>query len=180
MEAADHPEEDMLFCFTWGHRHHHHCCLSEEETWSKYDRGGGSGPSPSSPWHPSIFYTRLIQFRVMGGWSLSQLSLGERQETWTGRQSISAPHRDKQPSTLTLTPRDNLESPINLHHLWMVGGSRSTRREPTLKHGEHADSTQKEPAEIRTRNPLLWGDCATTTLLRSPPMRSSNENHKKL
>ena len=46
-----------------------------------------------------------------GGWSLSQRSSGERRGTpWTGRQSITGPHRDKrdkQPHTLTLTPKDN-------------------------------------------------------------------------
>jgi len=31
-----------------------------------------------------------------------------------GYQSITGPHRDKQPSTLTLTPKVNLESPLNL------------------------------------------------------------------
>ena len=66
--------------------------------------------------HPFIFYTRLIpaKFRVAGGWSLSQLSLSERQGThWTGRQSIIGSHRDKRDTelcTLTLTPKDNLES----------------------------------------------------------------------
>jgi len=47
---------------------------------------------------------------------LSQLSLGKRQgRPWTGRQSITGPHRDKRDTQpCTLTPRDNLESPINL------------------------------------------------------------------
>ena len=64
--------------------------------------------------HLSIFYTCLIQLRIAEGWSLSQLLLGERQGTpWMGRQSITGPHSDKQP-WLTLTPKDNLESPINL------------------------------------------------------------------
>jgi len=65
-----------------------------------------------------------IQHR--GCWSLSYLSLGERQGTpWTARQSITGPHRDKwdkQPSTLTLTPRDNLEKPINLTCMFLGGG----------------------------------------------------------
>ena len=57
--------------------------------------------------HPSIFYTCLIhQSSRRGGWSLSQQSLGERRATpWTGHQSITGPHRDKQPHTLT--PKDN-------------------------------------------------------------------------
>uniref|UniRef100_A0A3B5A2U4 Adenosine deaminase domain containing 1 n=1 Tax=Stegastes partitus TaxID=144197 RepID=A0A3B5A2U4_9TELE len=42
--------------------------------------------------------------------------------------------RDRQPSTLTFTPTDNLESPINLNmFLDCVGGSRRTWREPTLR-----------------------------------------------
>jgi len=39
---------------------------------------------------PSIFYSRLTQLRVVGCWSLSQLSLGEKPGIhWTGRQSIT-------------------------------------------------------------------------------------------
>ena len=40
--------------------------------------------------------------------------------------------------------RTILESPIIL--TWTVGGSRSTRREPTHTRGEHANSTQKGPS----------------------------------
>jgi len=77
--------------------------------------------------HPSIFYTRLIQLRVAEWeWSLSQLSLGERRVTpWTGHQFITGPQRDKrdkQPSTLTLTPRFSLESPVNLTIKFLGGG----------------------------------------------------------
>ena len=59
--------------------------------------------------HPSIFYTVNPSVGSRGGWSLSQQSSGERRGTpWTGRQSITGPHRDKrdkQPHTLT--PKDN-------------------------------------------------------------------------
>ena len=56
-----------------------------------------------------------------GGWSFSQRSSGERQGTpWTGRQSITGPHRDTQPCTLT--PKDNLETPINLSCMLLDGG----------------------------------------------------------
>ena len=69
--------------------------------------------------HPSILYTCLIQQSVTGGWSLSQLSLTIRQGTpWTGHQSITGPHRNKQPCTLTLSPKVNLETPINLTHVF--------------------------------------------------------------
>ena len=86
--------------------------------------------------------------RVAGG--LEPIPSGERRGSpWTGRQSI------------TLTPKDSLESPVNLSAcFWMVGGTRRTRREPTHTRGEHAASTQTEPAGIRTWNPLLWGDGA--------------------
>ena len=79
-------------------------------------------------YHPSIFYTVNPSVGSRGGWSLSQRSSGERRGTpWTGRQSITGPHRDKrdkQPHTLTLTltPKDNLESPINMTCMFLDGG----------------------------------------------------------
>jgi len=77
--------------------------------------------------HTYIFYTHLIQLGVTGvGWSPTQLSWGERQRTpWTG------PHRDKQPSTLTLTTRDNLETPINLTYMFLGGGRKPENPERT-------------------------------------------------
>jgi len=79
-----------------------------------------------------------ITFRkTRGGCSLSQLSLGERRGTpWTGRQSITGPHRDtrdKQPSSLTLTAKDTLESPINLTCMFLDGG-----RKPEYPERTHA------------------------------------------
>jgi len=73
--------------------------------------------------YPSIHFlyplTPIQGHRV--GWSLSQLSLGERQGIpWTGRQSITGPHRDKRDKQQsTLTP---LESPINLRCMFLDGG----------------------------------------------------------
>ena len=54
--------------------------------------------------------------RINGAWSLSQRSSGERRGTpWTGRQSITGPHRDKQPHTRSHPLlRTILETPINL------------------------------------------------------------------
>jgi len=44
--------------------------------------------------------------------------IGERHGTpWTGRQSITGPHRDKQPLLGTI-----LESPINLTCMFLGGG----------------------------------------------------------
>ena len=76
--------------------------------------------------------------------------------TWTGHQSITGPQRHNRAHSQS--SRVNLKSPVNLTAcFWTVGGSRRTRREPTHTRGEHAASTQTEPAGIRTRNPLLWG-----------------------
>lgn len=61
-----------------------------------------------------LWRVNLIQFRVTV-WSLYQLSLGECWgKPWTGRQSITRLHEDKQLYTLTLTSRVNLDSLINL------------------------------------------------------------------
>ena len=52
---------------------------------------------------------------VVGGLEPIPPVIGQKQGTpWTGRQFITDPHGDKQLYTLTLTPRVNLESPINL------------------------------------------------------------------
>ena len=77
--------------------------------------------------HSSIHFLPLDpSVGSRGGWSLSQQSSGERRGSpWTDRQSITGPHRDKrdkQPFTLTLTPKDNLESPINLTCMFLDGG----------------------------------------------------------
>jgi len=60
--------------------------------------------------HPSIHFLYPLNplVRSRGGGSLSQQSSGERRGTpWTGRQSITGPHRDKrdkQPHTRSLSP----------------------------------------------------------------------------
>jgi len=86
--------------------------------------------------HPSIHFLYPLNPSVgsRGGWSLSQQSSGERRGTpWTRRQSITGPHRDKQPHTLTLTPKDNLESPVNLTCMFLDGG-----RKPEYPERTHA------------------------------------------
>ena len=69
---------------------------------------------------PSIYFP----YPLNPTYGLSQLSLGKTRGTpWTGRQSISGPHRHKrQHCQLKLTPRDNLESPINLTCMFLGGG----------------------------------------------------------
>ena len=115
--------------------------------------------------HPSIHFLYPLNPSVglRGGWSLSQRPLGERRGTpWTGRQSITGPHkekRDKQPHTLL---RTILETPINLKGMvfWTVGG------EPMHTWGEHANSTQKGPSWELNLEPSR---CEATVLNTTPP-----------
>jgi len=71
--------------------------------------------------HPSIHFLYSLNPTVgsWGGWGLCQWALGES-TPWTGRQSITGPHRNKQPHTLT--PRDNLETPINITCMLLDSG----------------------------------------------------------
>lgn len=69
-------------------------------------------------WIPSIHLLQLIHFRVVvRGQALTE---SERESVLT--------ERDKQPASLTLTPRANLKTSINLTHacFWIVGGSQSS------------------------------------------------------
>ena len=85
--------------------------------------------------HPSIHFLYPLNPSVgsQGGWSLSQRSSSERRgKPWTGRQSITGPHRDKrdkQPCTPSLTPKDNFKTPINLTCIFLDGG-----RKPEYKY----------------------------------------------
>lgn len=69
-------------------------------------------------WIPSIHLLQLIHFRVVVRGQ--ELTERERERVLT--------ERDKQPASLTLTPRANLKTPINLTHacFWIVGGSQSS------------------------------------------------------
>ena len=117
---------------------------------------------------PSIDFLYLLNPSVgsQGGWSLSQRSSGERWGTpWTGRQSITGPHWDKQnkqPCMLTLTPKDNSETPINLTCMFLEGGreplneeARVPQREPT-----HKLHTERSQVGIEPGTLSLWGDGA--------------------
>ena len=77
---------------------------------------------------------------------------GERQGTpCVCRQSITGPHRDKRDTQpCTLTPWDNLESPINQTCMFLC-----TWREPMHARGKNMQAPyRKATAETRTKNPL--------------------------
>ena len=106
--------------------------------------------SPSSIVHPSL--TAYPAYRVAGGWSQSQLTLGGRRGTpWTGRQSIAGSDIDKQPLTLTFTPKDNLETPINLACMSLDGG-----RKPEHPERTHADTGRT--CKLHIERPPSHGD----------------------
>ena len=107
--------------------------------------------------HPSIhFLYRLIRRSGRGGgWSLSQRSSGGRRGTpWTGRQSVAGPHRDKrdkQPHTLTLTPKEDLESPINRWEEAGVPGENPAYTGRTCKLHTERPQVGIEPLTVRQR-----------------------------
>jgi len=117
-------------------------------------------------WRQNIFISTFIHFHFCnhlscwwsrGGWSLSQLTLGERQGIpWTGHQAITGlTRRDRQPFTLTFSRMDNLESPINLHvfGLWEEAGV--PRKNPRW-HRENMQTLHRRapPPRVQTRNHL--------------------------
>lgn len=78
-----------------------------------------------TPWFMVCIRPLLFLCRVVGGWSLSQLTLGERRGR-TGRQFIPVPtYSDKH----TLKFTSNLESPINLDNM-------QTAHANSIKHAE--------------------------------------------
>ena len=76
--------------------------------------------------HPSISYTRLIQLRVAGELEPIPAVIRVRGRVHPGQvTSPSQGHkRNKQPSTLTLTPRVNLASPVNLTCMFLGDGKK--------------------------------------------------------
>ena len=65
----------------------------------------------------------------------SRLRAKGRGTPWTGRQSITGPHADKQPLTPTFTPTGNLEPPINLTCMFLDCG-----RKPEYPEETHAST----------------------------------------
>ena len=120
-----------------------------------------------SIFHPSIHFLYPLNPSVgsRGGWSLSQRSSGERRGTpWTGHQSITGPHRDKQdkqPHTRSLL-RTILETPINLTCMFLDGGRKPEY--PERAH-THANSTQKGPSWELNLEPF---HCEATVQITTP------------
>ena len=76
---------------------------------------------------PSIHFLYPLNpsVRSWGCRSLSQRSLGEKRGTpWTGRQSITGPHRDKRDTQPHSLLRTILETPINLKCMFLGGGKK--------------------------------------------------------
>ena len=91
-----------------------------------------------------LVYTNLIQLRV--AWGAGAYPSGHRV-----RGGLPVHHRATQRQTTTLTPKDNLESAVNLTCMFLDGGRNPEN--PRI-HGENM-STEKEQGGDRTWNPLL-------------------------
>jgi len=74
--------------------------------------------------HPSIFYTRLIQFRLCGGSEAYPSCHWARGGVHSRR--VARPSQ----SHTTLTPRNDLGSPINLTYMLLDGGRMQTQEGP--------------------------------------------------
>ena len=111
-----------------------------------------------------------------------------RVTSWTGRQSITGPHRDKQ--QCTLAPRDGLESRINPTCMCLDAGRK-------LKYPERTHACTGRTCKLHKGRPplgfepetlLLWGDgdnhqgtlnvFTAIIKLEVPPMRKSYVHRK--
>jgi len=127
--------------------------------------------------HPSIHFLPAKSVGQVVG-SLSQRSSGERRGTpWTGCQSITGPHRDKQPHTLTLTLKDNLESPINLTCMFLDGGRKPEYPERTLAYTGRTCKlhTERPQPGVEPGTFLLWGDGANHHTTVQPHLSHSHK-----
>ena len=96
--------------------------------------------------------------------------------THTHLKTVPVPQRDKQPLTLTLTYRVNLESPINLTRIFLDGG-----RKPEYLERTHAYTGRTRKLHTERPQPgfnpialLLWGDSANHHTTVKP--NDNNEN----
>jgi len=79
--------------------------------------------------------------------------------------TIAGPHkdkRDKQPCTLPLTPRDNLESPINLTCMFLDGGRKLEYPERIYAYTMRTCKLHKERSQLRIDLEL---SCCEVTVL---------------
>jgi len=113
---------------------------------------------------------------VGGGWSLSQWPLGERRGTpSTGRQSITGPHRDKQPQRKTTsqiyTLRDNF-APINLTFMFLDSGKKPEYLERTHAYMGRTCKlhTERPQSGLEPGTLLLCGDGANHHTTVQPPI----------
>lgn len=88
--------------------------------------------------YPSIIYVNLNLSKSIGARTHRQQSLGRCWGTsWTGHQSITS-HTQRQTFMLTLTPRSNLELPVNTPYMILEFGKKpkGTLRKPTYAQGD--------------------------------------------
>jgi len=129
-----------------------------------------------TPFHPSIVY-RFIHLRVTGGWSQSQLTLGERRGSVCGPYR-RATYRDKQPFTLTFTPTvnsigvSNEPNPI-LHVSGLWEEAREPRENPRI-HGENMQTPNRKPLVGLNRDSNLEPSCCEAKVLTTTPPCSTN------
>ena len=96
-----------------------------------------------STFNPSIHFF-IPTFSISGSGGLEPIPAVIRREAGYTLDRAPVHHREKKSCMLTLTPRVNLESPINLTYKFLgCGGKPVIQREPTCTWGEHANSMQK-------------------------------------
>jgi len=116
-----------------------------------------------------MFYTYLNRQLVRGG--AGAYPSGHRARGGVHPGQVASPSQDHTETNNHTRShsllRTILETLINLTCcFWMVGGSRSTRREATHTWGEHANSTQNGPRWELNLEPSC---CEATVLTTTPP-----------
>jgi len=132
--------------------------------------------------NPSIFYTRLIW--RSGHRGAGAYPSGHQARGGVHPAPVASPSQGHTETNETNnhTRSHSLLRTIYSHQLtyacfWMVGGSQSTRREPTHTQGEHANSTQKSP---RWGLNLEHSHCEATVLTTTPPCSPEYKSKYKI
>ena len=103
--------------------------------------------------YPSIFYPLNL---VQGHGSAGQLPVGERRGThWICHKSITEIHINKQPYMLILSPRVNLETPINLACVFEWWEEAGVPGENLRIQGENMQTQTSEAPVLTTTPPCL-------------------------